>query len=191
MSVLNDLLKVPIAFGLITGLSIMVTVELVKWMYKTTLLQRMWSVLLETSSLPKATSLQKARAYTVLVKNGYCTKHLIPKVVADYARDGGYRIECTRCAEEQEARAKDRKLAKARRVTEAIEAIRDINCSWAVVDTDNFGGDYPNEKFMATGLTKQEAEDRATFLNRGHNGYSSRWYKIVPQPYTLQPGFEA
>lgn len=121
MHTINQLVaQVPIAFGIVTGMIIIVIVELWSW----SALRKVSSLLKSPPSLPKITSLQRARAYTILIKNGYCTKHLIPKVVADYTRDGEYLIECTRCTEEQEARAKDRKLAKARRVTEVIETIK-------------------------------------------------------------------
>ena len=61
-----------------------------------------------------------------------------------------------------------------------------------IVDTDNFGGDYPNEKVFIDGIpTKELAEKIASAINGRFVGtYSSRYYKVVEDDYELQPGFE-
>jgi hypothetical protein len=69
-----------------------------------------------------------------------------------------------------------------------------------VVNTDNFGGDYPNESFFIDlGMPKSVAQAVAQRLNEGlgHGDPSmdggiepGRIFKIVPMGYELQPGFE-
>lgn len=62
--------------------------------------------------------------------------------------------------------------------------------AWRVVNTDNFGSDYPNERFVGPECsTKAEAQTLADGSNGPHD-YSSRWHKVVELPYTLKPGFE-
>lgn len=61
---------------------------------------------------------------------------------------------------------------------------------YRIVDTDNFEGDYPDEKFVGDEYkTEQEAQVRADELNVGGD-YAARYYKVVELPYKLQPGFE-
>ena len=60
---------------------------------------------------------------------------------------------------------------------------------YRIVETDNYGGDYPNEKFaMPYALRKEEAEEIAAVINKHlcHN----RYWKVVKSGYELQPGFE-
>lgn len=60
-----------------------------------------------------------------------------------------------------------------------------------VVNTDNFGGDYPDESFVGEPYdTREEAEIHADALNHPHSNYAARYHKVVELPYTLQPGFE-
>ena len=64
------------------------------------------------------------------------------------------------------------------------------SCKWMVVNTDNFGGDYPDEKFVAGPFnTKEQARTEADKLN-SPDPYASRYFKVVPEGYKLQPGFE-
>ena len=58
-----------------------------------------------------------------------------------------------------------------------------------VVDTDNFGGDYPDEKFVGEQMSREEAEALADKLN-GKSLFAPRYYKVVPDDYILRPGFE-
>ncbi|MCK5603947.1 hypothetical protein KAR91_18815 [Candidatus Pacearchaeota archaeon] len=61
-----------------------------------------------------------------------------------------------------------------------------------IVDTDNFGGDYPNESFLhAPNLNAADAKTIADILNSYDGEDSLRYFKIVNNDYTLQPGFEA
>jgi len=64
--------------------------------------------------------------------------------------------------------------------------------TYRVVNTDNFGGDYPNESFVGPEYaTQEEAEKEAEELNSKYGGdYAPRYYKVVEMPYVLQPGFE-
>lgn len=73
---------------------------------------------------------------------------------------------------------------------------------YTIVNTDNFGGDYPNESFVkpngcsthdvAEALvleTSEEADRIAKVLNRDWE-MAPRYYKVEPKGYKLQPGFE-
>lgn len=63
---------------------------------------------------------------------------------------------------------------------------------WRVVETDNFGGDYPNEQFATPYVfTKENAERVADVFNALMSGEAEpRLWKVVPYDYQLQPGFE-
>lgn len=63
---------------------------------------------------------------------------------------------------------------------------------WRVVNTDNFGGDYPDEKFEGPVFDSEgKARNYAYDLNQGMHDYSTRYRKVVKLPYKLLPGFEA
>ena len=64
--------------------------------------------------------------------------------------------------------------------------------SYRVVETDNFGGDYPDESFSSPSLRRKDsAEKIAAVLNEEWGGPDApRFYKVVEMPYNLQPGFE-
>ena len=69
-----------------------------------------------------------------------------------------------------------------------------------VVDTDNFGGDHPNEKYLSItdseGNTrprlfrKEEAEKVAEVINSLSSKNAPRWYKVEPASYQLKLGFK-
>ncbi len=64
---------------------------------------------------------------------------------------------------------------------------------WKVVETDNFGGDYPNEKWATpySFTYAFQAQNVADALNTALSGEgASRFWKVVPSDYELQPGFE-
>jgi hypothetical protein len=62
---------------------------------------------------------------------------------------------------------------------------------WRVVNTDNFGGDYPDEHFVGSEFSDiAEAECLREQLDKNCGDYSSRYHIVVKLPYTLQPGFE-
>jgi hypothetical protein len=58
-----------------------------------------------------------------------------------------------------------------------------------IVETDNYGGDYPDEKFLGVPwwLSKEECEAICEIINRREN---HRYWKVVDNNYELQPGFE-
>jgi hypothetical protein len=64
--------------------------------------------------------------------------------------------------------------------------------SYKIVETDNYGGDYPDEKFVNLPSTsKENAQKIADIINEVHGGdYARRYWKVVESDYTLQPGFE-
>jgi len=70
-----------------------------------------------------------------------------------------------------------------------------------IVQTDNFGWDYHDEKFLCTvnseGKTiplsyanKARAAEIAEILNGPYAEHNSRWWKVVEKGYVLSPGFE-
>ena len=65
-----------------------------------------------------------------------------------------------------------------------------------IIETDNFGGDYPNECFLG-GFGDEplevsiEAEERIVdVLNKDAGPNAPRFYRAVPRDYTLVPGFQ-
>ena len=63
---------------------------------------------------------------------------------------------------------------------------------YKVVEGDNFGGDYPNERFVNIPATTQDkAQAIADAINAAHcpTGYERRWWRVEPEHYRLQPGF--
>lgn len=61
-----------------------------------------------------------------------------------------------------------------------------------IVETDNFGGDYPNESFVnLPPMCSEHAESLAELINEIHSGDGSlRYWKVVEADYVLSPGFE-
>ncbi len=60
-----------------------------------------------------------------------------------------------------------------------------------IVNTDAFGGDYPNEFFInLPSLTKECCQEIADIVNGAQDTDCSRYWKVVPDDYKLQPGFE-
>lgn len=65
--------------------------------------------------------------------------------------------------------------------------------SYRVVETDNLGGDYPNEKFASPyTLSEKNAQALADLFNSFwcNDDYATRYWKVVEDGYELQPGFE-
>jgi hypothetical protein len=63
--------------------------------------------------------------------------------------------------------------------------------TYRIVDTDNFGGDWPDEKFVGPEfLNKMDAEAFADGINAYNGDLAPRYHKVVEMPYELQPGFE-
>lgn len=60
-----------------------------------------------------------------------------------------------------------------------------------IVETDNFGGDYPDEKFLnLPSLSRDNAERIVEAINNSFPPNSPLYWKVVEDNYTLQPGFE-
>jgi hypothetical protein len=66
----------------------------------------------------------------------------------------------------------------------------------SIVETDNLGGDYPDEAFVIRNLTKDTAEQIADLINKEKciGPFATRYWKVVEdsykKPYQLIPGFE-
>lgn len=58
-----------------------------------------------------------------------------------------------------------------------------------IVETDNYDGDYPDEKFV--NLPRMNA-DKANYIADAINKAlcGRRYWKVVDDDYELQPGFE-
>lgn len=67
---------------------------------------------------------------------------------------------------------------------------------YSVVETDNYGGDYPDESFVIQHVKKETAEIVADAINKDRFEFREcdRFYKVVEdstnKPYKLQPGFQ-
>lgn len=59
-----------------------------------------------------------------------------------------------------------------------------------IVDTDNFNGDYPDEKFLLWPMPRLYCQPIADTLNAWAGPRAQRYYKVVEDDYELQPGFE-
>ncbi len=61
-----------------------------------------------------------------------------------------------------------------------------------IIHTDNFGGDYPDEKFVEQlpVMNDDQARVICDAINSTQSEHASRWYRVVPNDYKLQPGFE-
>jgi hypothetical protein len=60
-----------------------------------------------------------------------------------------------------------------------------------IVETDNFGGDYPNERFLnLPPLVREHAHAVVNAINSGFPLDAHRCWKVVDNDYKLQPGFE-
>jgi hypothetical protein len=74
-----------------------------------------------------------------------------------------------------------------------VSAMResDVAPGIKLVNTDNYGGDYPNEYFLNAWFgTKEHAQEVADLLNKAMGQHADRWWKVVDAGYKLQPGFE-
>jgi len=61
-----------------------------------------------------------------------------------------------------------------------------------IVETDNYGGDYPNEKFLnLPKMIKDDAIRLCQLINDIHcRNDGPRYWMVVEGEYELQPGFE-
>lgn len=61
--------------------------------------------------------------------------------------------------------------------------------NYRIVETDNYGGDYPNEKWaMPYHLSETAAMEIARLMNK--HLCDTRFFKVVKVGYELAPGFE-
>lgn len=60
-----------------------------------------------------------------------------------------------------------------------------------IMHTDNFGGDYPDEKFVEGlgNMNPSQAAEICDAINRARTD-DSRYYRVVPHDYVLVPGFK-
>ncbi len=60
-----------------------------------------------------------------------------------------------------------------------------------IVETDNFGSDYPDEKFLNVfSMSEPDAKAICDVINRAAGQNSTRYWKVVKDDYKLQPGFK-
>lgn len=61
-----------------------------------------------------------------------------------------------------------------------------------IIHTDNFNGDYPDEKFVTElpWLTEAQAKEICKAINATQRPDAPRYYQVVADDYKLQPGFE-
>lgn len=61
-----------------------------------------------------------------------------------------------------------------------------------IINTDNFGGDYPNESFLnLPPLMEAHAQAIVKAINDGFPEFYPRVWRAVPDDYVPAPGFEA
>ena len=64
---------------------------------------------------------------------------------------------------------------------------------YRIVETDNFDGDYPDEKFIGLPMLREkQAHAIADAINAElcNHDHASRFWKVVEEGYELQPGLE-
>jgi hypothetical protein len=60
-----------------------------------------------------------------------------------------------------------------------------------IIETDNFGGDYPDEKFLnLPPLREEHARKIADAINGAFPECHRRYWRVVADDYKLLPGFE-
>lgn len=60
-----------------------------------------------------------------------------------------------------------------------------------IVETDNFGRDYPDETFVPIpAMSEEDAKVVADIINRSAGPQSFRFWKVVDTDYELAPAFE-
>jgi hypothetical protein len=58
-----------------------------------------------------------------------------------------------------------------------------------IVETDNFGGDYPDEKWVLFPMREDLAKEITKLINKAAGTESRRFWKVVDSKYELQVGF--
>ena len=60
-----------------------------------------------------------------------------------------------------------------------------------IIETDNLGGDYPDERFLnLPPMTNEHAQLVAEAINGGFHEHATRYWMVVDNDYVPQPGFE-
>ena len=69
-------------------------------------------------------------------------------------------------------------------------AMQEMQTSFRIVETDNYGSDYPDEKFLNIPAlsSKEKANEIADVINK--HCCDRRYWRVVPHDYKLRPGFE-
>lgn len=65
--------------------------------------------------------------------------------------------------------------------------------TFVIVETDNFGGDYPNESIVNIPRfrSREAAQELADLINKNFSSCADRrFWKVVEHGYILRPGFE-
>ena len=59
-----------------------------------------------------------------------------------------------------------------------------------IVETDNYGSDYPDERFLLWPMAADKAQKIVDAINEAAGPGFLRYWKVVSNEYELQPGFE-
>lgn len=65
--------------------------------------------------------------------------------------------------------------------------------TFKIVNSDNFNGDYPDEKFvenLPAFWRREHAQKVADAINATQSATAARYFIVVQDDYKLQPGFE-
>lgn len=66
-----------------------------------------------------------------------------------------------------------------------------MSTRYRIVETDNYASDWPDESFLQLPLmSKTDAERVAMHINACFLNEHPRFWRAVPENYTLKPGFE-
>jgi hypothetical protein len=72
-----------------------------------------------------------------------------------------------------------------------VDAINAARAGLArIIETDNFGGDYPDESFLLYPMPREAAQRIADAINASVPDNHRRYWRVVDVDYQLQPGFE-
>lgn len=59
-----------------------------------------------------------------------------------------------------------------------------------IVETDNYDGDYPDERFVLFSMSEIDAKRVCEAINFAAGEHYPRYWKVVDNDYELKPGFE-
>lgn len=77
-------------------------------------------------------------------------------------------------------------------MAQAIHEREGRHAMWRVVETDNFDGDYPEERFVGPSFRSREIANKVADLINGDAGgpQARRFWKVESEDYKLAPGFK-